>query len=85
MRIDSRHLDRHICPHPHGPAGELVNQLEHAQVKILVLHRHQGLEVLQQGRCNQLIAVTAEVVEQGSTHLFGLARLGRQDISDILG
>jgi hypothetical protein len=50
MRIDTRHLRRHIRAQPHRPSRQLVDQLEGSQVRILSGARHQGVQVFQHRR-----------------------------------
>ena len=83
MRINARDLGCHVGAQTHGAPGKLVNQLEHAQIHIMVSHRHERIDVLQHRRHHQLVAVETEVVEQRAAQLFYFARFGRQDVGNI--
>ena len=64
MRVDARHLRRDVGAHAHHAAGELVHQLEGAQVQVVAGAGQQRLQVLEQRRHHQLVAVHAEQLQQ---------------------
>ena len=69
---------------PMHAAGELVDQLEGLQVQRLAGAGEQRLQVLQQRRHHQLVAVAAGGVEQFAAQFFDVPGLGRQDIGDVI-
>jgi hypothetical protein len=63
MRIDPCHLRRDVGAHPHSAAGQLIDKLEGAQVKILPALADQRLDIFEQGRNDQFVAMGDELVE----------------------
>jgi hypothetical protein len=78
MRIDTRSLRRDVGTHPHGPPGQLVDQLEGAQLEILPGAGQQRFEVFQHRRHDQFEAAAAKVVEHRAAQAFDACRLGGQ-------
>ncbi len=85
MRVDTRHLRRHVGAQAERAARQLVDQLEGAQVQILAPARQQRLEVFEQRRHDHLVAVDAKAVQQMAPQLFDLAGFRRQHVGNILG
>ena len=85
MGVDAGDLSGHVGAQTHGAARELIHQLEHAQIHVLIRERHQGIHVFEHGWHHQFVAITPEMVEQPTAQLLYLARFGRQDIGDVLG
>ena len=83
MRIDARHLRRNVCAQAQHPAGQLVHQLEGLQVEVVSGPGQQGLEVLQHGRYDQLVAVGKEQVEDATAQALDSRRLAGQEIFDV--
>jgi hypothetical protein len=67
MGVDAGDLRRAVGTQAHHAAGELVDQLEGLQIQRLAGAGQQRLQVLQQGRHDQLIAIAAGHVQQVST------------------
>ena len=84
VRVDARDLRRGVGAQAHAAAGQLVDQLEGLQVERVAGAGQQRLEVLEQRRHHQLVAVATGGVEQPAAQLFDVPRLGRQDIGDVL-
>jgi hypothetical protein len=68
-----------------GAAGELVDQLESLQIQRFAGAGQERLEVLQQRRHDEFIAVAAGGVQEQAAQLFDVARLGGQDIGNLIG
>jgi hypothetical protein len=85
VRIDTGHLRRDVGTHPHQTAGQLVDQLERLELQILASTGQQRLEVFEQRRRDQLVAVQTEIIEQSAAQIFQLRRLGGQSVLDIFG
>ena len=85
MGIDAGHLRRGVSPYPQGATTELVNQLEGLQVQGFAGAGEQRFEVLQQRRHDEFIAVAAGGIQEKTAQLFDVARLGGQDIGNLIG
>ena len=85
MRIDARHLRRHVGPQAQRTARQLVDQLEGAQFQVVRRSGQQRIDVLQQRRHDQFIAVRAIQVEQTTAKLFDRAGFGGKDVGNALG
>jgi hypothetical protein len=84
MRVDTCHLRRHVGPHAHGPPGKLIDQLERPQLQILTRPGSQRIEILQQRRHDELIAMRAEGIKQATAQAFEFRRFGRQSVLDVI-
>src|SRR4051812_2261260 len=60
MRVDARHLRCDIGPYTEQAAGELIHELEGAQIEIVPGAGQQRLEIFEQRRHYQLIPVYTE-------------------------
>jgi hypothetical protein len=85
MGVDAGHLRRDVGAQAHGAAGELIDQLEGAQIHVPPAAGEQRLEVLEQRRHHQLVAMQRELVEQRPAQALQPARLEGQDILDGFG
>ncbi len=85
MRINPRNLRRRIGANAQGTARKLVNKFEGLQVERLAGPCQERLKMLQHGRHDELIAIAASRVEEKSTKLFDVTRLGGQDIGNLIG
>ena len=84
MCINARHLLRHVCTQAHGATGELVNQFGGLKGKSFACTRQQGLQILQHGWHDKLIAIAARSIEQSSTQFFDVPCLGGQNIGNVI-
>jgi hypothetical protein len=82
--IDAGHLGRAVGAQAHHAARELVHQLEGLQVQRLAGAGEQRLQVLQQRRHHQLVAIAAGHVEQVAAEFFDVPGLGGQDIGNVI-
>ena len=82
--VDARHLRRAVGPQPEHAPGQLIDQFERLQIERLAGTGQQGLQMLEQRRHDQLVTVATGRVEQVSPELFDMARLGRQDIGNMI-
>ena len=78
-----------MCGHAeccaHRSAGKLVDKLERLEIQILASAREQRLEVFEQRRSNELVAVQAERIEETTAQIFQFCRLCGQGILDVFG
>ena len=84
MRINARCLGRGIGAQTHAAPGQLVYQLQGTQIHVMTGSSHQRIEILQQRRHHQLVAMHAERVKQQPAQLLNTARLIRQHVGDVL-
>ncbi len=70
---------------PEQPAGQLIDQLEGLQVQVVAGAGEQRLEIFEQRRHHQLVAVDLEQVEDAPAQRFDLPGRRRQDVLDVLG
>ena len=63
VRVDARHLRRDVGAHAQHAPGQLVHQLEGLQVEVVAGAGQQRLQVLEQRRHHQLVAVRVEQIE----------------------
>jgi hypothetical protein len=82
--VDARHLRRGVGAQAQRAAGQLVDQLEGLQPERLAGAGQQRLQVLQQGRHHQLVAIGTGGVQQRTAQLFDVPGLGRQHIGDVI-
>jgi hypothetical protein len=85
MGVDPRGLGRDVRTEPHGPARELVHQLEGLEVHVVTGTGQQGRQVFQQRGNHQLVAIAAEQVQQRPAHLFEAQGLRRQNVLNVFG
>src|SRR5262245_48106457 len=64
VSVDPRDLRRHVGPQAHRPTRQLVDQLERAQVEVMAGAGQERLDVLEQRRDDEFVAVDAEEPEQ---------------------
>ncbi|MNS65151.1 hypothetical protein D3C72_983010 [compost metagenome] len=82
--IDARHLGGGVGTQAHAAAGELVDKLEGLEVERLAGARKQRLQVLEQRRHHQLVAIATGGIEQLASKFFDVARLGGQHIGNVI-
>ena len=84
MGVDPCDLRRGVRTHAQHPAGQLVDELERLKIERLARTCQQRLQMLQQRRDDQFIPIAAGCVQQASAKLFDVARLGWQDIGNVI-
>ena len=82
--VDAGHLRRGVGTKAQGAAAELIHQLEGFEIQRVAGTRQEGLDVLQQRRHHQLVAVGTGGIEPDAAQLLHAAGLRRQNISDVL-
>src|SRR5258708_32467197 len=85
MRVDARHLRRDVGAHAHHPAGELVDDLEGAQLHVVAGPGEQRVHVLEEGRHHQLKLVFKKQIQYQTTKTLDPRSLSRQNIFYVLG
>ena len=85
VRVDARDLRGVVGAHPEHAPRELVDQLEGGQLHVAPGAREQRLEVLEQRRGHQLVAVGLEEVEDRPAQALDGARFAREHVLDVLG
>ena len=85
VRVDARDLRRDVRAQTERAPGQLIDELEGAQIQIVTAAGQQRLDVLEQRRHDHLVAVRAETVQQMAPQLFDLAGFRRQHVGNILG
>src|SRR2546428_512831 len=85
VSIDPRNLGRHVGPNAERAAGQLIDQFKSHRLGVLSCPSQQRLEVLKHWWHDKFIAVYAKIIENQTSQIFNLARLGWQDIGDIFG
>jgi hypothetical protein len=85
VRIDAGHLRRTVSAQAQQAPGELINELEGLQIQRRTGAAEQGLKMLKQGWHHQFVAVATRHVEQIPSEFFNAARLGGQDIGNVIG
>ena len=85
MRVDPRHLRRHVRADPHHPAGHPIGQLEGMKVEILTGAGEQRFQILDERRRNDLVAPPGEQIEQRPPQPFDPQRLGRNELVHPFG
>ena len=83
--IDARDLRRGVRPQPQHPAGKRIDHLERLQVEVAPGAGQQRVEVLDQRRRHQAIAVRVEMIEQRAAQRLDPCCLGGQHVLDRLG
>ena len=83
MRIDACHLRRHVGTDTQRTAGDLIDQLEGAQLEILAGPGEERIEVFDQRRHYQFIAVCAEQVEHRTALTLNTRSFKRQRIGKV--
>ena len=84
VRIDPRDLRRDVGAHAEEPSRHRVDDLERLQVEIASRSGQERIEVLDERRLHQPVAVPAEVIEQEAAKRLDPLGLRRQDILDPL-
>jgi hypothetical protein len=85
VRVDARHLRRDVGAHAHHPAGELVHQLESAQIQVVPGAGEQRVHVFEQRRHHQLVAPGREQVQDRAAQRLDARGFRGQDVLDVLG
>ncbi len=83
--VDAGDLRSHVGTHAHAAAGELVDQLEGAQLEVLAGAGGERVEVFEQRRHHELIAAQPEGVEQAAAQALQPVGVGRQGVLDVVG
>ena len=83
VRVDARRLRRDVGANTHGAARQLIDQLEGAQIHIMAGTGHQRIDVFEQRRHHQLVAVSAKRVEQRAAQVLDPPRFTRQHVGDV--
>jgi hypothetical protein len=81
---DARGLRRGVCAQAELAAAHLVDELEGLQVEVAAGARQQRLDMLEQRRHHQLIAVALCAIEQPAPHRLDAAGLRGQHVGDVL-
>ena len=84
MGIDARHLRCAVSAQAQHPTRNLVHQLESLQIERFAGAGQQRLQVFQQRRHDQFIAIATRHIQQISTDLLDVARLRRQHIGNVI-
>ena len=84
VRIDARHLRRGVGANAERAARQLVDQLESLEVERFTGTGEQRVEVLDQGRDHQLVAIGTGGIEQFATEFFDAPGLRGQYIGDVI-
>jgi hypothetical protein len=74
VRVNASDLGSDIRTHAQRAARQLVNQLERTQIEVVAGSSQQRLDIFEQRRQNELIAMQREEVEHASTQRFHTAR-----------
>jgi hypothetical protein len=82
--VNARDLRRRVGAQPERAAAGLVDQLEGAQLELVAGAGEQRLEMLDQRRHHQFVAVGASAVEHRTAQFLEAPRLRRQHVSDVL-
>ncbi len=82
MRIDARHLRRDVGAQTHAATGELIDQLEGAQIQIVAAAGKQRFDILKQRGDDEFVAVTGKFVEQAAPQSLDTRRIAWQDVFD---
>ena len=85
MRIDAGNLRCAVCAQTQGAARQLVDQFEGLQIQRFAGAGEQRLQVFQQGRHDQFVAIAAGGIQEKTAQLFDVTRLGGQDIGNLIG
>ena len=84
MGINARHLRRGVSTQTQGATRQLVHQLEGLQIQGLARAGQQGLQMLQQRRHDQLVAIATGGIQHFAAEFFDVASLGGQDIGNMI-
>jgi hypothetical protein len=84
VRINAGYLRRAVGPQAQHAPGELIHEFEGLQAKCLTGTGEQRLQMLQQGRHDQLVAIATRHVQQVPTKFFDVPCFGRQDIGNVI-
>jgi len=75
MRINARRLLRGVGTQSEHAARHLIHQLEGLKIQRFASAGEQGIEMFQQRRHDQLIAIASGGVEQAATQFFDVSGL----------
>ena len=84
MSVNAGDLGRGVSTQPERAARQLVNQLESLQIQRFAGAGQQRFDVFEQRRHDQLVTITAGGVQKQAAQLFNMARLGGQDIGNLI-
>ena len=82
--VDAGHLRRAVGAQAKRAARQLIHQFEGLQIECLTGPGEQRFQMLQQRRHDQLVAVASGCVQQTPAEFFDVARLGGQDIGNVI-
>ena len=85
MRVDARDLRRDVRAHAQHAARKLVDELERPEVQIVPRAGEQRIDVFEQRRHDELVAVHGEEIEHRAAQALDARRLRGQDVLDVLG
>ena len=83
--VDAGDLRRHVGAQAEQAAAHRIDEFKSAEIGVLSGAGQQRIDVFEQRRHHEFVAVGTEGVEHQAAQLFDLARFGRQDVGDILG
>ena len=84
VRVDARDLRRRISAQSEHAAARLVHEFEGAQIEITARAGEERIDVFDQRRNYQLVAIACIKVQQGAARGFEPPRFTRQHIGNIL-
>jgi hypothetical protein len=84
MRIDAGDLRGGIRTQPEHASARLIDQLEGAQVEVAAGTGQQRIDVFDQRRNHQFVAVTDIQIEQRAPQLLDTARFAGKHIRNVL-
>ena len=84
MGVNTGHLGCAVGAQAQGASRELIDQLEGLQTQGLSRAGQQRLQVLEQRRHDQLIAIAAGRIEQHAPELLDVPRFRGQDIGNLV-
>jgi len=84
VRVDAGDLGRGVGSQSHRAARKLVDQFERLQVECLASSGQQRLQMFEQRRHDQLVAIATGSVKQLAAEFFDVACLGGQHIGNVI-
>ena len=85
MGIHACDLGRHVGAHAKQTPGELIGELEGLEIQILPGAGQERIQIIDEGRNDQLIAPARVEIQQFAAQTLDDPRLGRQDFLDAGG
>ena len=84
MGVNAGNLRRAVSAQTHHAARDLVHQFEGLQIERFAGASKQRLQVFQERRHDQFVAIAARHVQQIASDFFDVARLRRQHIGNMI-